>query len=155
MGHELYAGGRRTGLVASAGRPVPIRCRRMTFSNPRLFAYILEGIGWSLSPNELDRLEKLARAHYSGSALDVLATAAAKRRHSLATSSHPANAESVRSIRPLTLFERMMDEVAAASSMAELNHIQGELLALFDAGPERDLLERSLAGKRAALLEHS
>lgn len=123
----------------------------MPFNNPRTFEYLVEGIGWSLSNQELERLQEFARAHYTGAALDALETAIASRREVLksldwrARGPHPLSA----SLRHP--FERMMDDIAGAMSVAEVDHLRAEVRALFET-PERDQLEKVLDGKKHTML---
>lgn len=55
----------------------------MTSSRPRTFEYLLQGIGWSHTSHEFDRLERFARAHYTGPRLKELEAAIANRRRAL------------------------------------------------------------------------
>ena len=55
----------------------------MTPNRPRTFEYLLQGIGWSRTSQEFDRLELFARAHYTGPRLKELEAAIASRRRAL------------------------------------------------------------------------
>ena len=50
-----------------------------------------------------------------------------------------------------TPFERMMDDIAAATSLAELDHLAAEALEAFGADPAFATLQGTLGGKRRAL----
>jgi len=49
-----------------------VKCRRgfalctMSLNRSRTFEYLLQGIGWSHTSQEFERLERFARAHYTG-----------------------------------------------------------------------------------------
>lgn len=54
-----------------------------------------------------------------------------------------------------TPFERMMDEIATAASVAEADHLRSEIAAAFADHPRRDELELMLDAKRRALAKES
>ena len=55
----------------------------MTSNRSRTFEYLLQGIGWSHTSEEFDRLERFARAHYTGAQLKQIEVAIASRRRAL------------------------------------------------------------------------
>jgi hypothetical protein len=55
----------------------------MSSNRSRTFEYLLQGIGWSHTSQEFDRLERFARAHYTGSQLKQVEAAIASRRRAL------------------------------------------------------------------------
>lgn len=52
-------------------------------TNARTYEYLLEGISWSRTWEEFDRLERFARAHYRGRPLEEIMAALAERRTAL------------------------------------------------------------------------
>jgi hypothetical protein len=55
----------------------------MASNRSRTFEYLLQGIGWSHTSQEFDRLERFARAHYTGPQLKQIEAAIASRRRAL------------------------------------------------------------------------
>ena len=55
----------------------------MPSNRPRTFEYLLQGIGWSHTSQEFDRLERFARAHYTGPRLKEIEAAIASRRRAV------------------------------------------------------------------------
>lgn len=115
--------------------------------NPRTFEYLLEGIAWALHVDELERLEEFARAHFTGAALKELEAAIAHRRAALEATPRPSRRASSSVAAHLPL-ERMMDDIAAATSGAELDYLQAQVDSLFAEHPQRAELERAIAGMR-------
>jgi len=66
-----------------------VKCRRgfalctMSLNRSRTFEYLLQGIGWSHTSQEFERLERFARAHYTGPQLEQIEAAIASRRRAL------------------------------------------------------------------------
>jgi len=52
-------------------------------SRSRTYEYLLEGIAWSRTWEEFDRLERFARAHYTGRPLEHIIVAIDERRSAL------------------------------------------------------------------------
>ncbi len=55
----------------------------MSSNRSRTFEYLLQGIGWSHTSQEFDRLGRFARAHYTGAQLKQIEAAIASRRRAL------------------------------------------------------------------------
>jgi len=55
----------------------------MSSNRSPTFEYLLQGIGWSHTSQELDRLGRFARAHYTGAQLKQVEAAIASRRRAL------------------------------------------------------------------------
>jgi hypothetical protein len=55
----------------------------MSSNRPRTLEYLLQGIGWSHTSQEFDRLECFARAHDTGPLLKEVEAAIASRRRAL------------------------------------------------------------------------
>ena len=55
----------------------------MSSNRSRTFEYLLQGIGWSHTSQEFDRLGRFARAHYTGAQLKQVEAAIASRRRAL------------------------------------------------------------------------
>jgi hypothetical protein len=62
----------------------------MSSNRSRTFEYLLQGIGWSHTSQELDRLGRFARAHYTGAQLKQVEAAIASRRACLARTRYVA-----------------------------------------------------------------
>ena len=122
----------------------------MPFNNPRTYDFLLEGIAWSHTDQELDRLEVFARAHFKGVALQEIATAIARQRLLNTSRRRPADVAAPVHQFPDPL-ERMMDEIAAASSVAEVDYLTREVDALFAGHPRRAELDQALDGRRRLL----
>ena len=68
----------------------------MPSNQPRAIEYLLQGIGWSRTSDEFDRLERFARAHYTGGVLEQVEAAIASRRRAVrAHDPAPVGAEEV------------------------------------------------------------
>jgi len=55
----------------------------MPINRSRTYEYLLEGIAWSRTWEEFDRLERFARAHYTGRPLENIVAAIDERRNAL------------------------------------------------------------------------
>jgi hypothetical protein len=122
----------------------------MPFNNPRTHEYLLQGIAWSRTAEELDWFERFAQGHFDGAALEGLHAGIRRRRRVLLSAAARAGAETPertvhRTVEP---HERMMDEIAGATSAAEVDHLSREVAALFARHPRRKDLECALDGKR-------
>ena len=125
----------------------------MAFDSRSVFQSLFDGTCRVLSSSELDRLEQFARGRYTGSALKAFEAAVARRRRTL-NAGIPSPADDVpglRSLRPLSPFERMMDDIIGATSVEELDRIYGEMAGAFRTSPERELLGFALEERRSAL----
>ena len=68
----------------------------MPSNDPRNIEYLLQGIGWSRTSDEFDRLERFARAHYTGRLLEQVQAAIASRRRAVrGHDSSPTGGEAV------------------------------------------------------------
>ena len=115
---------------------------------PKAFDYLLEAIASARSDAELMRLYHLGRAHYDGGTRATLEASVDARRGKLP----PEQTADSLSWRLRTPFDCMMDEIAAATSVAEIDHLRERARRDFATDPRLPDLEGAVEGIRRVLV---